>query len=386
MTTRLDLNPGSEVAEEMRLFQGCPTILCTPRGRLFAGWISGGTMEPSLDNYNLLVRSDDGGKTWSTPLLAARSIREEQIMATDIQLWLDPSNRMVLNWVQRDFKRPKPDPLHLSLYSIVCDDPDADELKWSDPELAGNGYLRCQPTLLSDGRIIRCDYDWIGENYHYSESSDGGKTWVRRRAGKKLPTAFDESMVLERKDGTLSLFARYAPFIAQCDSADGGKTWSETKSSGIRSPSSRFFIKRLRSGRILLVTNDDPSQRTNMTAFLSEDDGKTFPFSILLDDRKNISYPDAAEMPDGSVMIVYDRGRDLPGQKEILSARLTQEEIKAGKLSAPGSWLRGIISKAPEKPFCGGERYQEMFAADRQFKTEVGRWHQGLPMKEETAL
>ena len=113
---------------------------------------------------------------------------------------------------------------------------------------------------------------------------------------------------------------------------------------------------------------------------------KTFPFSILLDDRKNISYPDAAEMPDGSVMIVYDRGRDLPGQKEILSARLTQEEIRQGEISGPGSWLRRIISKAPEKPFCGEARYQEMFAADRQFKTEVGRWHQGLPMKEETAL
>ena len=131
-----------------------------------------------------------------------------------------------------------------------------------------------------------------------------------------------------------------------------------------------------------MITNDDPSQRTKMTAFLSEDDGKTYPYSFLLDDRENISYPDAVEMPDESIMIVYDRGRTAPGQKEILSARLTQEEIKHGKISAADSWLRRIISKAPEKPFCGEERYREMFEADQKFKKEVMRWGLGLPMQE----
>ena len=52
-----------------RLWQGCPTIAVTKGGKLFAGWYSGGSREPSLLNYNLLVESKDGGLTWSTPLL-----------------------------------------------------------------------------------------------------------------------------------------------------------------------------------------------------------------------------------------------------------------------------------------------------------------------------
>ena len=30
--------PGEEYAERFRFWQGCPTILRTPGGRLFAGW------------------------------------------------------------------------------------------------------------------------------------------------------------------------------------------------------------------------------------------------------------------------------------------------------------------------------------------------------------
>ena len=45
--------PQEGYAEQQRLWQGCPTVLCTRGGRVFVGWYTGGTREPSLKNYNL---------------------------------------------------------------------------------------------------------------------------------------------------------------------------------------------------------------------------------------------------------------------------------------------------------------------------------------------
>ena len=114
------LHPRADHQTPRRFWQGCPTIQCTPKGTLFAGWYSGGAGEPSLGNYNLLVRSRDGGLTWSDPLLVIESLREEDILAIDIQLWMDPARRMWLFWTQRNLHFPKEDPRHLELWTIVC--------------------------------------------------------------------------------------------------------------------------------------------------------------------------------------------------------------------------------------------------------------------------
>lgn len=51
-------------AENIRNFQGCPTIAITRGGRIYLGWYSGGVREPDMENYNLLIYSDDGGKSF----------------------------------------------------------------------------------------------------------------------------------------------------------------------------------------------------------------------------------------------------------------------------------------------------------------------------------
>lgn len=357
--------------EKNRLWQGCPTVFCTPKGLLYAGFYSGGTLEPSLDNFNLLICSRDGGRSWSEPILTIHSSPGEETVAIDIQLWENPQGHMVLNWTQRDFRFPKNAPEHLSLHELVCEDPDADTPVWSGPRVAGCGFLRCQPTVLHNGDIIRCDYDWVDEYYNYSRSADGGRSWTRHHAAAKMKrTDFDESMVLETQDGTLRFFARNVAGIAECYSKDGGKSWSEASLCDFQSPPSRFFIKRLRSGNVLMIRNDDPKVRSNMTAFLSEDDGRTFPFSLVLDERINVSYPDAVEIPDGALFIVYDRGRY--DAKEILSARITEDDIRRGAVTQSGSWLRRTVSKAPEVPLCGEEKFNELREADLAFRKAHG--------------
>ena len=75
--------------ENIRNFQGCPTIAVTKKGRIFVGWYSGGIKEPDMDNYNLLVMSDDNCQTWSKPILIIPSNKELFVHALDIQLWMD---------------------------------------------------------------------------------------------------------------------------------------------------------------------------------------------------------------------------------------------------------------------------------------------------------
>ena len=88
--------PDQKYDVKNRFWQGCPTILRTPGGRLFAGWYSGGMGEPHWENYNLLIRSDDDGMTWNFPEMIISGNPETDCVAIDIQLWLDPMGRMWL--------------------------------------------------------------------------------------------------------------------------------------------------------------------------------------------------------------------------------------------------------------------------------------------------
>ena len=97
----MDLSPDERYGLSHRLWQGCPTIVRTPKGRLFAGWYSGGAGEPDPENYNLLIRSDDDGWTWSGPELVVPSRMDKGYIAIDIQLWLDPRGRMWMFITQR---------------------------------------------------------------------------------------------------------------------------------------------------------------------------------------------------------------------------------------------------------------------------------------------
>ena len=135
---------------------------------------------------NILMRSDDDGNSWKGPELIIDSVPEAKLRAIDIQLWLAPDHKMWVFWCERDDHFLNSDERHLSTCAVICDDPDADKLKWSEPKRITIGFLRCQPTVLSDGRIILCSYDWTNDRYGYSESSDGGRTWCRCYGGKKL--------------------------------------------------------------------------------------------------------------------------------------------------------------------------------------------------------
>ena len=82
---------------------------------------------------------------------------------------------------------------------------------------------------------------------------------------------------------------------------------------------------------------------------LSEDGGKTFPYRLLLDERKDVSYPDATIDKDGMIHITYDRERGafcscladvLKSAREILTTKISEDDIINGALITDKSYLK----------------------------------------------
>ena len=159
--------------------------------------------------------------------------------------------------------------------------------------------------------------------------------------------------MVEKQDGTLWMLLRLKTGIGEAFSPDGGKTWREVRKSGIWGPNARFFIRRLRSGRLLLVNHAQEEgggassgRRNRLAAFLSEDDGKTWSKPLILDCREDVSYPDGVEREDGLIYIIYDRSRFE--QKEILMAKFREKDVLAQQMVSVDGELQILVDKAGE--------------------------------------
>jgi predicted neuraminidase len=131
--------------------------------------------------------------------------------------------------------------------------------------------------------------------------------------------------------------------IGQSFSDDGGATWSEPEQSWIpHIPGARFFIRRLSTGRLLLVKHSplDGKTRSDLTAYVSDDDGRTWSGGLLVDEREYVSYPDGVEAPDGTVYVIYDFERT--GAKEILMATFTIQDV-VSKREVSGRLRRRVL-------------------------------------------
>jgi predicted neuraminidase len=339
----------------------------TPKGRLWACWVAGGD---SPKAFFVLATSDDDGETWSKPRLVVDSHSpsipgDRSILVGN--LWTDPLGRL---WLIFDQSMDMFDG-RAGVWASVCDNPDALTPAWSAPRRIWHGVTLNKPTVLSSGEwmlpISLDQREGFGmfkglfreldplRGANVFVSADKGATWQRRGAVRFPEPDWHEHMIIERKDKSLWMLARTRTGIMQSTSVDGGRTWaSPTEPEGIRQPNARFHVRRLSSGRLLLVKHGEKvnshSGRVGLSAWLSDDEGKTWQGGLLLDERKGVSYPDGFQAPDGTIYISYDRNRATDG--EILMARFTESDVRAGKVSGPKSKLKMLVSRplAPRKP------------------------------------
>ena len=337
---------------ESRRFQGIPSLAISPRGRLWATWYAGKTPGEDRNNYVVVTSSGNRGKTWRESLIIDPD-GEGPVRAFDPEAWLAPDGRLWLFWAQGLDKPAKLGPS--GVWAMTAKEADGEVVQWSEPRRLCDGVMMCKPLVLSTGEWALPVSVWDRRDACSASmvvSTDRGETWCERGACDVPPEvrSHDEHMLVERRDGSLWMLVRTQYGIGESVSRDRGITWSPLTPASIQHPASRFFIRRLSSGNLLLVKHgpiDKRTERSHLTAYLSRDDGNTWSDGLLLDERGGVSYPDGQQGQDGTIHVIYDYSRT--GDREILMARFAEDEVLAGKLESAGSSLRMVVSKCPAK-------------------------------------
>jgi hypothetical protein len=246
-------------------------------------------------------------------------------------LWIDPQGRLWLFWGQAFGLQDA----RYGIFAVVTDDPDAEDPTWSEPRRLGDGVMLNKPTVLSNGDWLLTSSVWkTDDSIRVYSSTDQGKTIHLRGTANIADVESrgpDEPMVVERKDGSLWMLVRNRG-LKQTVSRDRGVTWTSVEPTNIRHTTSRFFVRRLKSGALLLVKHgaiDERTGREKLMAFVSDDDGATWQGGLMLDERDDVTYPDGVQASDGTIYVVYDHNRTPDG--EVLLATFTEEDVRAAK-------------------------------------------------------
>lgn len=372
LPARIFMYPKQErFQDSYRRWQGIPSIEVSHKGRIFVNFYSGQEAEVG-GNIMILCTSDDGGKSFQSCIAVVEHPHPE-CRIYDPNLWIDPLGRLWMFWTQAHYFNDA----RSGVFAAICDDPDAEKLSFCSARRIANGIMMNKPIAMSNGEWLFPCAIWCDEcgakptenhgleKEKYSNvyvSTDMGKT-ISLRGGADVPQrSFDEHMVIEKLDHTLWMLVRTFYGIGESFSRDFGFTWTKGRPSHIQGPCSRFHITRLKSGRMLLINHYNFEERidiedimnqgnvktwrgrSHLTALLSEDDGATWPFSLLLDERNNVSYPDAKEADDGCIYVTYDWERVK--EREILMAKFTEDDILKGSIQSPYSKLCILVNKA----------------------------------------
>ncbi|MGA7204203.1 MAG: sialidase family protein, partial [Specibacter sp.] len=186
-------------------------------------------------------------------------------------------------------------------------------------------------------------------------SDDHGDTWT---LGEFVAGA-NENKVVCRSDGSLLLHSRATPHRLTAVSTDGGHSYSlATPHAELPDPSDNGSVARFdglpnvttfaspdTDGWLLATHNHDTLLRRNTVLKLSQDNGASWPFGVVLCPGSS-EYSTAARLPDGRIGVLYER----QGYQEIVFVSLDPQEL--------------LDSPAAELTHDGGTAYADGLALD----------------------
>lgn len=302
----------------------------------------------------IAVESADGGRTWGPPRVLQENVGKQNVMSVTLRR-LDP--RGLADGPIGMFYLVKNSYTDLQVQLRVSEDECrtfGEAVAVAVTRLPGYHVLNNdRVTVLSSGRLvvpIASTGDVEGENRFVSScvlSDDRGRTWRHSRGRVPYPRrGAMEPEVLERADGGLLMHIRtQLGHIAVSESTDGGETWGEPRSWGVRSPESPATLRRIPStGDLLLVWNDTyregeghGGKRTPLTAAVSTDEGRTWTHRRDLEtsDDHTFAYTSIA-FDEGRVLMTYYVSDDQTGRissrfRSIPIAWFYAEQAGAGR-------------------------------------------------------
>lgn len=333
------------------------SIVQTPNGDLLAAWFHG-RGEKTDDTLVILgARKRKGESAWSEPFEMADN---PNLPDQNPVLYIDSDKRLWLFWISSlantqesyllkfrtamDYQKDGPprwewndvlhgQPLNLeekvtSYFPTVPEKFGAafdEETKYrerldramvmaSDKLWRQLGWMpRCQPIMLSKDRMMIGLYSDIFLCSVMAITEDAGKTWTFGEP--VMGYGCIQPALAQRKDGTIVAYMRDkspARRIRVSESADSGMTWGPVEDMEIPNPDSSVSVVVLENGHWVLVCNDldgvDRHGRSRLTAYLSEDEGRTWPWSRAIEDAPDAphaSYPTVIQTRDGMIHCTY---------------------------------------------------------------------------------
>jgi hypothetical protein len=279
-----------------------PALSRMSNGTYVATWRAG-SRKDSSDGCLMLSRSNDDGRSWSTPTTLplgpfAGLPGEPHYGPLSV---LGPNHLLAaVMWVDRSDPKlplfhPRTEGL-LPVRTLFCESRDGGET-WNDyREMDLAPYHSPMPITgpvlrLTDGRLA-CQFE-VNKNYEdprpwrhaaaWKISSDGGYTWPECVVIAHDPSSqlmyWDARYALGANGFCLAAFWTYDRRRQQdvnvhlSSSTDGGRTWSAPQDTGIRGQVCHPLL--LDDGRLLLIYVDRYSTRS-IRAVLSDDLGGTF--------------------------------------------------------------------------------------------------------------
>ena len=357
-TTDLDVPLTPDTTEtykpEDRTWGGIASVI-SAGDNVFVAWRTGGMREPSPYVYVVVALSTDGGRTFREPYLIIDPPHPDGFV--DIPMfYYNNAGELWLTYRLFNFYGS-------AEYGIKIINPDGavENIKYEEPIVIGNPNtdpMGCfvpyaKPLLLGDGKILFGSSNFAEKrSTAIFQSLDDGKNFhglssIESEAGTSKTNG--ESSIVKLSDGSLWCLSRIEGGnfggVEESFSYDEGKTWTTAKADlpdPLISPGSRFTMINLNDGGLLFVTSYSTAIRCNMTAFLSYDDGVSWPYSLTIDSHLS-AYPDAYQAPDGKIYIVYDKGRYTEGGVRL--SVLNVEDIKAGKIVSRDSLDKVVVTK-----------------------------------------
>ncbi|MBR3695524.1 MAG: exo-alpha-sialidase [Akkermansia sp.] len=339
-----------------------PGLIQTKSGALVGCFDARYTHEGDLcaDIDVAVVRSEDGGQTWTTPYVGMDSGPGHDNGCGDPCILQDKTGRIWMQalachfaggaslWTSKTGFDPKTTGQWEMTYS------DDDGKTWAKEHVNPTNQIKKHEwttilagpgngITLKDGTIVFPAQIWdraanprCMSTICYSK--DGGKNWVY---GNGVPHSTSECQVIELKDGSIMINcrneARQGKRIVYV-TKDLGKTWQphSTNLSALQEPTCQGSIVKVKTkkyGELVLFSNPKSGGRNHMTIRTSHDDGKTWNEGYLYDVRQCMGYSCIAMTDDKHVGIFYEtcHNNGKNGCRGIGFIRIPLETVVTGK-------------------------------------------------------